>query len=420
MDNNTRGLLQSDPADTVTLDDVRAAAGRLAGHIEHTPCRRSVTLSAIAGIETWLKFENLQFTASFKERGSYNKLTSLGAAEKQRGVIAMSAGNHAQAVAYHANQLGIPATIVMPRNTPTVKVENTKAHGAHVVLEGDNLTDARAAAQALETERNLTFIHPYDDPLIIAGQGTIALEMLDDAPEIDCLVVPVGGGGLISGIAVAAKSLRPDIEVIGVEAEMYSAMKCALDGQQRDIGGDTLAEGIAVPGTGQFTLPLVKRYVDDLLLVDELYLERAVALLLNIEKTLVEGAGAAGFAALLACPERFAGKRVGTVLSGGNIDSRLLASLLLRELVRANRITRLRITIADVPGELAKVSQIVAQLGGNFIEVQHQRIFTRLPAKDSYLDVTLETRDRAHLDAILRELADAHYVVRLLDADESS
>ena len=401
----------------VELADIRVAASRLVGHIVRTPCRKSVTLSAITGIETWLKFENLQFTASFKERGSFNKLTNLTAEESKRGVIAVSAGNHAQAVAYHAHQLGIPATIVMPTNTPFVKVENTRAHGARVLLEGESLKAAAGFARELGRREQLTFIHPFDDPLIIAGQGTTGLEMLEDAPELDCLVVPVGGGGLISGIAVAAKGLKPDIEIVGVEAEMFPSLKSAVDGQARQIGGDTLAEGIAVAEVGKYTLPLVRRYVDDILLVEEQYLEKAVALLLNIEKTLVEGAGAAGFAALLGCPERFKGKRVGVVLSGGNIDSRLLASILMRELVREGRITRLRLSLSDVPGEMAKVSEIVARLGGNFIEIQHHRIFTSLPAKDTYLDLILETRDRGHLEQILKELNEAGYAVRTLDPD---
>ncbi len=401
----------------VTLADIRTAADRLVGHTVRTPCRKSVTLSAITGVDTWLKFENLQFTSSFKERGSFNKLVQLSADETKRGVIAVSAGNHAQAVAYHAHQLGIPATIVMPTNTPFVKVENTRAHGARVLLEGESLNAAAKFARELGRRKQLTFIHPFDDPLIIAGQGTAAIEMLEDAPELDCLVVPVGGGGLISGIAVAAKGLKPDIEIVGVEAEMFPSLKSALDGQAREIGGDTLAEGIAVAEIGQHTLPLVRQYVDEVLLVEEQYLEQAVALLLNIEKTLVEGAGAAGFAALLAYPERFIGKRVGVVLSGGNIDSRLLASILMRELVREGRITRLRLSLSDVPGELAKVSDIVARLGGNFIEIQHHRIFTTLPAKDTYLDLILETRDRVHLEQILKELDDAGYAVRTLDPD---
>lgn len=401
----------------VSLADVRAAAARLEGHTVRTPCRRAVTLSAITGVDTWLKFENLQFTSSFKERGSFNKLAQLSADETRRGVIAMSAGNHAQAVAYHAQQLGIPATIVMPVNTPFVKVKNTRAHGARVLLEGDTLKAAAQFARELAERERLTFIHPFDDPLIIAGQGTVALEMLEDAPELDCLLVPVGGGGLISGIAVAAKGLKPDIAVIGVEAQMFPSLKSALDGETREIGGDTLAEGIAVAEVGEHTLPLVREYVDEIMLVEEQFLEQAVALLLNIEKTVVEGAGAAGFAALLARPERFRGQRVGVVLSGGNIDPRLLASILMRELVREGRITRLRLSISDVPGEIARVAEIVARLGANFIEIEHHRIFTTLPAKDTYLELILETRDRGHLEQILKELGDAGYAVRILDPD---
>jgi threonine dehydratase len=408
------------PQTDLTLADVHAAAERVAGQVVHTPCRKAVTLSAITGVATWLKFENLQFTASFKERGSLNKLSHLGPDETRRGVIAMSAGNHAQAVAYHARQLGIPATIVMPVNTPFVKVENTRAHGARVLLEGETLQAAASFARELAESEQLTFVHPFDDPLIIAGQGTVALEMLEDAPDLDCLVVPVGGGGLISGIAVAAKGMKPDIEVIGVEAQLFPSLKSALDGEARQIGGDTLAEGIAVSEVGQCTLPLVREYVDEILLVEEEHLEQAVALLLNIEKTLVEGAGAAGFAALLACPERFRDKHVGVVLSGGNIDSRLLASILMRELVREGRITRLRLSISDVPGEMARVSEIVARLGGNFIEIEHHRIFTALPAKDTYLDLILETRDRRHLDRILAELGEAGYAVRILDPDAAA
>ena len=397
------------------LAAVRRAAERLAGHVVRTPCRKSVTLSEISGIETWLKFENLQFTASFKERGSFNKLVNLTDAEKQAGVIAMSAGNHAQAVAYHAHQLSIPATIVMPVNTPFVKVENTRAHGARVILEGETLSDAFAFAQRIASEEEMIFVHPYDDPRIIAGQGTVALEMLEDVPGLDVLVVPVGGGGLIGGMACAAKAIKPDIQVVGVEAEMFPAVRCALDGVEREVGGDTLAEGIAVAQPGRFTMPLIKEYVDAVLLVDEPALEHAVALLLTVEKTLVEGAGAAGLAALLAYPDRFEGKTVGTVLSGGNIDSRLLASLLMRELVREGRITRLRVLVSDVPGEMARISEIVAQHGGNFIEVQHHRIFTSLPAKDTYIDLILETRDRQHFDRILDELRRSDYAVRVLD-----
>lgn len=407
----------SDPDQCVTLADIRAAAGALTGQVERTPFRHSLTLSEITGAQTWLKFENLQFTAAFKERGAYNKLISLSPEQQATGVIAMSAGNHAQAVAYHARRLGIPATIVMPKNTPVVKVRNTRAHQARVILHGKMLRDSAAFAHELAESEGLCFVHPFDDPLIIAGQGTVALEMLKEVPDLECLIVPVGGGGLISGVAVAAKALRPEIEIIGVESALYPAIKSALDGVDRRCGGATLAEGIAVTEIGRHTLPLIRRYVDDIVLVEEPQLEHAVALLLNVEKTLVEGAGAAGLAAILAQPERFRGRQVGTILCGGNIDDRLLTSLLTRELVRQGRITRMRVAMPDVPGELARLSGIVAEAGGNFIEVLHNRIFSTLPAKDTYLEMTLETRDREHLDLILGELAQAGYEVRLLGMD---
>ncbi len=401
---------------TVTLSSVQRAAAGLAGQIEATPCTLSRTLSEITGASLWLKFENLQFTASFKERGAYNKLSRLSAAERARGVIAMSAGNHAQGVACHARRLGIAATIVMPRNTPHGKVRHTESHGARVVLEGRTLEEAASCAARLGTAENLVFVHPYDDPDIIAGQGTVALEMLSAAPRIDCLVVPVGGGGLLSGMAVAARALRPGIEIIGVEAELYPAQKSALDGIDRPCGGDTLAEGIAVAGIGKLTLPLLRAHVNEILLVSEASLEQAVSLLLNVEKTLVEGAGAAGLAALLQFPERFRGRNVGTVLSGGNMDPRLLAAILTRDLARAGRITRVRITISDVPGQIARIATIVGRQEANFLDLQHQRIFTSLPVRDTYLDITLETRDRRHLEEILRELRADGYDLHVLDA----
>jgi len=401
----------------IELANVRNAAAAIDGCVERTPFRKSVTLSGILGLDLYLKFENLQFTASFKERGALNRLLCLDAVERRAGVVAMSAGNHAQAVAYHGQRLDIPVTIVMPTNTPFVKVENTKSHGAEVILHGDVLDEASDFAHRLAVKNGATFIHPFDDPLIIAGQGTVALEMLGDVPDLDCLVVPVGGGGLIGGMAVAAKALKPDIEIIGAEASLYPSIKSALDGRDRTCGGDTLAEGIAVTEIGAHTLPLIRQHVDAILLAEEGELEHAVSLLLSIEKTLVEGAGAAGVAVLAANRERFAGKRVGTVLSGGNIDSRLLASILMRELVREGRITRLRVSMSDVPGQMAKVSEIVSRLGGNFIDVQHHRIFTMLPAKDTYVDMMLETRDRQHFDAILAELGEAGYAVQLLDPE---
>lgn len=399
----------------IGLEDIRKAALAIDGCVERTPFRKSVTLSGILGVDLFLKFENLQFTASFKERGALNKLLSLNANQRRAGVVAMSAGNHAQAVAYHGDRLGIPVTIVMPTNTPFVKVENTRSHGAKVILHGDSLAAAAGFARQIEEQEGATFIHPFDDPLIMAGQGTVALEMVEEIPDLDCLIVPIGGGGLISGMAIAAKSLKPDIEVIGAEASLFPSLKTALDGRDRKCGGDTLAEGIAVTEIGRFTLPAVESYVDDIMLAEEGELEHAVTLLLNIEKTLVEGAGAAGVAVLAANRERFEGRRVGTVLSGGNIDSRLLSSILMRELVREGRITQLRISMSDVPGQMAKISEIVSRTGGNFIEIQHHRIFTMLPAKDTYLDLILETRDRQHLDAILADLRDADYTVRLLE-----
>lgn len=399
----------------IGLQDVSKAATAIHGFVERTPCRQSVTLSGIFDVELFLKFENLQFTASFKERGALNKLLSLSDDERRVGVVAMSAGNHAQAVAYHGHRLNMPVTIVMPLNTPFVKVKNTESHGAEVILHGESLADAAAFAHELVEKRGATFIHPFDDPLVIAGQGTVAVEMLEDVPDLDCLIVPMGGGGLISGMAIAAKSLNPRIEVIGAEASLFPSIKSAIDGKERKCGGDTLAEGIAVTEIGRHTLPAVRQYVDDILLAEEGELEHAVTLLLNIEKTLVEGAGAAGVAVLEANRDRFRGKRVGTVLSGGNIDARLLSSILMRELVREGRITQLRISMSDVPGQMAKISQIVSRSGGNFIEIQHHRIFTMLPAKDTYLDLILETRDRQHLDAILADLKQAEYTVRLLE-----
>jgi threonine dehydratase len=416
----TGDVLDKQAADTLTsvaigLADIRAAADTIAGHVVHTPCQKARTLSEIVDVDVYLKFENLQFTASFKERGALNKLVSLTAEQKKAGVVAMSAGNHAQAIAYHGQRLNIPVTIVMPTNTPFVKVKNTKSHEAEVILYGDSLAAAATFAHETADSRGAAFIHPFDDPLIIAGQGTVALEMIEDAPDLDCLVVPVGGGGLISGMAVAARSLKPDMEIIGVEALLYPSLKSALDGRERQCGGDTLAEGIAVTEIGGFTLPLIRKYVDEILLVEEDGLEHAVAQLLNIEKTLVEGAGAAGLAAVAANPERFSGKHVGIVLSGGNIDARLLSSILMRELVREGRITRLRVSISDVPGQMARISEIVSRLQGNFIDIQHNRIFTLLPAKDTYVDIILETRDRPHLQTILAELREVDYAVRVLD-----
>jgi threonine dehydratase len=400
--------------DAVTLADVEKAARTITGAVLNTDFDPSRTLSDILGCNVWLKFENLQFTASFKERGALNRLTALDEASRKRGVIAMSAGNHAQGVAYHANRLGIPATIVMPIGTPMVKVENTRGHGANVIVTGDTLEDAAAFAHQYGKEKGLIFIHPYDDPLVIAGQGTVGLEMLEAVPDLDTLVVPIGGGGLISGIAVAAKAVKPSIKVIGVQAALYPSMYNAVKGANLPMRGDTLAEGIAVKSPGRITTELVRRYVDDIVLVSEPDLERAVSLLINIEKTVVEGAGAAGLAAVLAHRERFAGCTVGLVLCGGNIDTRLLAGVLTRELARDGRLSQLQIDLVDRPGQLARVAQLLGDAEANIVEVSHQRVFSDLPAKGTLLEVVIETRDRAHLDATVAKLKAAGFEVEVV------
>jgi threonine dehydratase len=388
----------------ISLSDIRAAAARLAGAIEHTPCLRSRTLSRLTGAEVFLKFENLQFTASFKERGALNKLASLGAAERGRGVIAMSAGNHAQAVAYHAARLGIPAVIVMPKGSPNTKIRNTQIHGASVVLEGENLYEAGRHARALAARDNLVFVHPYEDPLIIAGQGTVALEMLEAVPDLDVLVVPVGGGGLISGMSVAARALRPAIRIYGVETQNYPSMHQRLHNLPVECGGDTIAEGIAVKDVGESALGIIKALVEEVLVVKEETIERAVVALIEIEKTVAEGAGAAALAALLEHPSLFSGKRVGLPISGGNIDSRVLASVLMRGLVRDARLVRLRVTMPDISGSLAKVAGLIAAAGGNIVEVQHQRVFGTASVKSTEIEFLIETRDREHSEALVRSL----------------
>ena len=402
----------------VTLADVQQAAARIAGAVVHTPCLRSETLSRIAKADIWLKFENLQFTASFKERGALNTLLQLTPDERQRGVIAMSAGNHAQGVAYHAGRLGIPATIVMPAFTPNMKVTHTRGHGAKVVLHGNTLAEAAAEAHRLADAGKLVFVHPYDDPRIIAGQGTIALEMLHDVPELDTLVAPVGGGGMIAGCAVAARGLKPDLKVIGVETAGYSAMRQQMAGEPVTAGGDTIAEGIAVRDIGELPLKICRALLEKVVSVDEVTIERAIALLLEVEKTVVEGAGAAGLAALIAYPELFRGRKVGLVLSGGNIDTRLLASVLLRGLVRDGRIVQLRLMIGDAPGQLARVATIIGKLGGNIVEVQHQRLFG-VVAKATELDVTVETRDRAHVRELVAALEADGFKVHLWQGPEA-
>jgi threonine dehydratase len=394
----------------VTLDDVRAARMRIGDAVVRTPTLVSRTLSELTGATVYLKFENLQFTAAYKERGALNTLLQLDRGAT-KGVIAASAGNHAQGLAYHATRLGIPSTIVMPKNTPTVKITQTEGHGATVVLEGETFDAAYAHARKLEAEQGLTFVHPFDDTRIIAGQGTVALEMLEDVPAIDMLVVPLGGGGLISGMATVAKAWDHPIDVIGVEAELYPSMYNRIKHTEMPCAGDTLAEGIAVKEPGEITTRIVKALVDDIVLVSERRLEEAVSLLLQIEKTVVEGAGSAGLAALLSEPERFKGRTVGTVLCGGNIDTRLLANVLLRDLARSGRLARLRIQLQDRPGALYNVARIFHEQGVNIIEVYHQRVFTTLPAKGLITEIECETRDRKHLDRLITALRRAQYEV---------
>ncbi|HXJ09508.1 MAG TPA: threonine ammonia-lyase [Burkholderiales bacterium] len=388
----------------VSIEDIRSAAAKIAGAVERTPLVHSRTLSNLTGAEVYLKLENLQFTASFKERGALNKLLSLSAAERKRGVIAMSAGNHAQAVAYHAARLGIPASIVMPRGSPNTKIRNTRVHGATVLLEGDNLFEAGKHARALAARDDLVFVHPYEDPLIIAGQGTIGLEMLEDRPDLEVIVVPVGGGGLISGIATSAKSINPKIAVYGVESANYPSMHQRLKGVPVECGGDTIAEGIAVKDVGNIAFSIIQKLVAEVLVVAEETIERAVVALIEIEKTVAEGAGGAALAALLEHPARFAGKRVGLPVSGGNIDSRVLASVLMRGLVRDHRLVRLRITMPDVSGSLAKVAGLIAEAGGNIVEVAHQRIFGTTSVRSPEVEFLVETRDSAHTDELVGKL----------------
>src|SRR5712675_1454919 len=401
------------------IADIEAVARAIGGAVEITAARHSRTLSAIAGAEIFLRFENLQFTASFIERGALNKLLSLGEEERKRGVIAMSAGNHAQGVAYHAGRLGIPATIVMPSFTPNTKVEHTRGHGARVVLDGDTLAEAATEAHRLAAAERLVFVHPYDDPRIIAGQGTIALEMLQDVPALDTLVAPVGGGGMIAGCAVAARGLKPDLKVIGVETAGYSAMRQQLAGEPVTAGGDTIAEGIAVRDIGKTPLAIARALVDRVVSVDEVAIERAIALFLEVEKTVAEGAGAAGLAALLTYPQHFTGRNVGIVLCGGNIDTRLLASVLLRGLVRDGRIVRLRLMIGDLPGQLARVAGLIGKAGGNIVEVQHQRLFGSVVAKSTELDVTVETRGRDHMRELVAALSAEGFKVRVLEGADA-
>ncbi len=395
----------------VTLEDVRAAQARIGGAVVRTPTLHSQTLSQMTGAKVYLKFENLQFTAAYKERGALNRLLLMGDNARKNGVIAASAGNHAQGLAYHGRRLGVPVTIVMPIPTPTVKVMQTEAHGATVVLHGETFEAAYAHARALEGERSLTFVHPFDEPDIIAGQGTVALEMLADAPDIDTLAIPIGGGGLISGMGTAAKALKPGLRLIGVQAELYPSMHNIINSGSLPCEGDTLAEGIAVKYPGDLTRRFVKALVDDIVLVSERGLEQSVSLLLQIEKTVVEGAGAAGLAALLEHPEHFRGRTVGIVLCGGNIDTRLLANVLLRDLARSGRLARIRIRLQDRPGALFHVVRIFAEQSANIIEIYHQRVFTTLPAKGLITDIECETRDGAHLERLMTALRTGGYEV---------
>jgi threonine dehydratase len=386
---------------TLTAADIHAAARRLQGQVLDTPCMPSRTLSAIAGCEVFLKFENLQFTASFKERGALNKLAQLTAEERARGVLAVSAGNHAQGVAYHAQRLGIPATIVMPRFAPAVKVENTRRFGATVVLEGDTFDDARAHGLQLAQQRGLTVVHPYDDLAVAAGQGTIGLEMLAEQPAIDTLLVAIGGGGLISGVATAARSIRPDVQVIGVQTERFPAVWNEMHGQRNECAQATIADGIGVRVPGALTLPLIRERVDDVLLVGEDDIEQAILMLLEIEKTVVEGAGAVGLAALMKHRARFQGRKIGLILSGGNIEPLVLAEIIQRGMVKSGRLARLRFDIRDVPGALADVAALLGKLGANIDEVQHQRAFTSLSVERAQIEVVVHTRGDAHIEEIL-------------------
>ena len=393
----------------LSLHDIEQAAERLRGHLLDTPCVASRTLSNITGAELFLKFENLQYTASFKERGACNKLAQLTDEEKRRGVIAMSAGNHAQGVAYHAQRLGIRAVIVMPRFTPGVKIERTCGFGAEVVLHGDTLDESRAHALTLAAAQGLVFVHPYDDAAIVAGQGTIALEMLQAVPELDTLVIAVGGGGLMAGMATAARAIKPGMEIVGVQTVRFPAMFNAIKGTQHPQGSSSIAEGIAVGTPGTLTRAIIATLADDMLLVDEGDIEQAIVMLLEIEKTLVEGAGAAGLAALLKYPERFKGKKVGLVLCGGNIDPLLLAAIIERGMVRAGRLARITVSVRDVPGSLAKITATVADAGANIDEVHHQRAFTMLAAQNVSLELVIQTRGREHIAQVLAALQAAGF-----------
>ena len=401
----------------VSLKDIEAAAKVIAGQVIVTPCLASRTLSEITGAEVYLKFENHQFTASFKERGALNKLTSLDAAQRAKGVIACSAGNHAQGVAYHAARLGIPAVIVMPRYTPYVKVEQTQRHGAEVILEGENFDGAKAYAIEMAVERGLTLVHPYDDEKIIAGQGTCGLEMMTAHPELEVLVVAIGGGGLISGISIAAKAIKPSIEVVGVEMVRFPAMYHAMKGTTPEFAASTIAEGIAVKEPGALTREIIAKNVAEIFLVDEGDIEEAIVMLLEIEKTVVEGAGAAPLAALLRNPERFRGRKVGLVLGGGNIDPLMLAEIVERGMVRAGRLARVLVEVRDLPGSLAKVTACLAEQNANIEQVHHQRAFTSLAVQNAEVDLVLKTRSHEHVEQIVAALKRAGFKARAHPVD---
>lgn len=399
----------------ISLADVETAARLIEGQIVHTPILRSRTLSQITGADVWLKFENHQFTASFKERGALNRLLALSASQREKGVVTMSAGNHAQAVAYHAKRLGIPATIVMPRSTPNAKVDQTRVFGPEVILQGLVFDESKQLAMDLAQERDLTMIHPYDDPAVMAGQGTLALELLADAPRPEAILVPIGGGGLISGVATVMTALAPETEVIGVQAERYPGAYRAIKGESPELGAFTIAEGIAVKAPGEFTLPIIRDKVDDILLVSESDLERAVLMLLEIEKTVAEGAGAAGLAALLAYPDRFRGRRVTLLLCGGNLDLMVLSSLILRGLVRSHRLVRVRVEIPDLPGALGEVCRLLGELDSNIIDIQHQRAFSGSSVRATGVDFVLQMRGAEQIEQVLDSLARKGYRARLVE-----
>ena len=393
------------PGQSLTIDDIRTASRIIEGVVLRTPILPAPQISTLTGVDIYVKYENLQATHSFKDRGAMVKMSRLPQEVRERGVIAMSAGNHAQAVAYHAKRLGIPATIVMPVTTPLVKVRATEAHGARIVLDGETLAESQIRVQAIIAEENLTLVHPYDDPDIIAGQGTVGLEMLEDVPDLDVLVVPIGGGGLISGIALAAKAINPKIEIIGVQAAKFPCTYNAVTGEHLPVGGSTLAEGISVKNVGQLTLPIIRSLVSEILLVTEPYLERAVNAFATLQTTMAEGAGAAGLAAVLMHPEKFRGRKTGLVLCGGNIDPRILAAIMMRELEREDRIIAFRLTINDQPGVLGQISTKLGELGANILEISHRRLYLDVPAKGAILDVTVEARDAAHARAIEEALS---------------